>query len=135
MNSSILLLVTSVLYLKCSKSARYLSTLIKVAVINETPDRRLDITSKAVWRACGPSLLVTRKYRRDVMYKGCVNIPTKKSVNERANNKVFEGECSVLVRQIDKRITAFPKLAMNRLTMLTTQLTSKQVLNLLIESV
>jgi len=69
------------------------------------------------------------------MYKGCVTIPTKKSVNERANNKVFEGECRLLVRQMDKRITAFPKLAMNRLAVLTTQLASKQVLNLLIESV
>lgn len=69
------------------------------------------------------------------MYKGCVTIPTNKSVNERANNKVFDGECRVLVRQMDKRITAFPKLAMNRLTMLTTQLASKQVLNLAIESV
>jgi len=69
------------------------------------------------------------------MYKGCVIIPTKKSVNERANNKVFDGECRVLVCQMDKRITAFPKLEIKRLTTLTTQLASKQVLSPAIESV
>lgn len=71
--------------------------LIKVVVINEIFDRRFEMILKVVWRVCGLFLLVIRKYRWDVMYKGCVIIFIKKLVNERVNNKVFEGECSVLV--------------------------------------
>lgn len=129
-NTQILLFVTRHLYLKCNKSTRYLSTLIKVAVINDTPDRLPEMTSKADIRASGPSLPVTRKYTRVIMYSGCVTVPTNKSVNERANNKVLDGECRDLVRQIERRMTAFPKLAINRPIALTTQLASKQVLNL-----
>ena len=59
----------------------------------------------------------------------------KKSVNERTNNRVFDGEWRDCVRQIEIRMTAFPREATKRLITLTIQLATKHDHSLVIELV